>query len=91
MDVRLAYGGMAATPIRATEVEHKLIGHCLDQQMIDQSVDWLKNLFTPFNDHRGSAWYRSTIAGNLWRGFCLELEQDQPERLPYRPTATVNL
>jgi xanthine dehydrogenase small subunit len=89
IDVRLAYGGMSATPVRATSIETQLIGQVLDDTLIDQSVQWIQNHFTPFSDHRGSAWYRSTVAGNLWRGFCMEINQNQDPRLPYRPTATV--
>jgi xanthine dehydrogenase iron-sulfur cluster and FAD-binding subunit A len=39
--------------------------------------------FTPLDDHRGSAWYRRTVARNLLRGFFEETRRvRQPTLVP---------
>jgi xanthine dehydrogenase small subunit len=45
--------------------------------------------FTPLSDHRGSAWYRSTLAANLLRGFFDDVAVESMPRLPDRPTGTL--
>lgn len=70
-EARLAYGGMAATPKRAALAEAALIGRTL-AQATDDAVAALDTDFHPLSDHRGSAWYRSTVAKNLLRAFCQE-------------------
>jgi xanthine dehydrogenase small subunit len=44
---------------------------------------------SPIDDHRGSAWYRRTVARNLLLGFFHETARTPAPGLPYRPTATV--
>ena len=90
-DARLAYGGVAATPTRALQAERALIGQPWAMDTIERAVEALDDDFTPLDDHRGSAWYRTTVAQNLLRGFALEVDGGEAERLPYRPTATVYL
>lgn len=87
--IRLAYGGMAATPLRAYEVESFLYNKSLDAKSIEQSVALMRTAFTPMTDHRGSAWYRATVASNLLRGFFLERAANVSVGLPNRPTATI--
>ena len=41
--VRLAYGGMAATPLRAYAVEHQLLGQPLDDAVMTDAVSQMKN------------------------------------------------
>jgi xanthine dehydrogenase iron-sulfur cluster and FAD-binding subunit A len=41
------------------------------------------------DDHRGSAWYRGTVAANLLRGFFDDVATDPLPRLADRPTGTV--
>ena len=88
-DARLAYGGMAATPKRATLAEDALRGKVWNKSAIDDAIAAMASDFTPMNDHRGSAWYRDKVAGNLLRGFWLECQSSAAPALPYRPTATV--
>lgn len=63
VDVRIAYGGMAATPRRATHVEQVLLG-----QPIASATTWknagevLPKDFVPLDDHRASAKYRMQVA-----------------------------
>lgn len=90
-EARLAYGGMAATPKRATHVEQALIGQPWTEDAVTAASDLLAQDFAPIDDHRGSAWYRRTVARNLLIGFFLETEQTHQPRLPYRPTGTVAL
>ena len=65
-EARLAFGGMAGIPKRATVAEKSLIG----QQLSDASA-WarafaaLREEFTPIDDHRASARYRTETAHAL--------------------------
>ncbi|RME28319.1 MAG: xanthine dehydrogenase small subunit [Deltaproteobacteria bacterium] len=86
---RLAYGGMAATPVRARNAESALVGQPWSEETIDAAAAAVQEELHPLSDHRGSAWYRSTVAGNLLRGFYVET-RDRPFRpLPPRHTGTV--
>jgi len=88
--VRLAYGGMAATPARAHRAERALLGQTFDAAAIEDAAAMLAHDFTPLDDHRGSAWYRSTVAANLLRGFLRETETVRVPTLPDRPTGTIS-
>jgi xanthine dehydrogenase small subunit len=87
--VRLAYGGMAATPARARRAEESLLGQTFDASAVEDACAMLDHDFTPLDDHRGSAWYRSTVAANLLRGFLRETDDEGVPALPDRPTGTV--
>ena len=63
---RIAYGGMAATPKRASATEAALIGADLDDPATWQAAcDALAADYTPMSDHRASAGYRARVARNL--------------------------
>ena len=63
---RLAFGGMAGTPARARTTEALLAGLDLDDPKgWAQAIGALTQEFTPLTDHRASAEYRRTAAGNL--------------------------
>jgi xanthine dehydrogenase small subunit len=66
---RLAYGGMAATPKRATQAEAALVGQPWREDTVEAAAKVLARDFTPLSDHRGSAPYRALVAANLLRGF----------------------
>jgi xanthine dehydrogenase small subunit len=87
---RLAFGGMAATPARARRAEESLMGQTFDAAAVEDACAMLDHDFTPLDDHRGSAWYRATVAANLLRGFLRETDEVGVPPLPDRPTATVN-
>lgn len=96
LEARLAFGGVAATPTRAPRAEAALVGQPWTQETVEVAAAALASDFSPISDHRGSAWYRQTVAANLLRGFWLEATQsaargDLCPRLPQRPTATVQL
>ena len=74
-NVRIAYGGMAATPKRASGAEKALIGmHLGDQDRIEIAIAELSGDFTPMSDMRASAKYRDRVAGNLLRKALYEIE-----------------
>ena len=69
---RLAYGGVAAIPKRATRSEALLLGAVLDDATIDRVAQSLAEEFTPLDDHRAGADYRRTLSANLFRKFAAE-------------------
>ncbi|NGO52883.1 xanthine dehydrogenase small subunit [Allomesorhizobium camelthorni] len=71
-DVRIAYGGMAATPKRAKAVEAALIGKAWSETTVEEAVEAYDEDFTPLTDMRASAEYRMLVAKNLLRRFYLE-------------------
>jgi len=71
-DVRAAYGGMAAIPVRARAVEAALVGRPWSEATVDAAVAALDADFTPLSDMRASAAYRRLVAANLLRKFQLE-------------------
>jgi len=62
---RLAYGGMAGTPMRAAKAEAALIGAPFTRDSFAKAAVALAEDFTPLSDWRASAEYRSKVAGNL--------------------------
>ena len=69
---RLAYGGVAATPIRAYKAENALLEHQLDEKCAERIRPHLESAFTPLSDHRGSAEYRSAMVMRLFEKFVFE-------------------
>lgn len=63
--VRVAFGGMAATPARAHNVEQALQGLPFVEDTVEAAIDALHNDFSPIDDARASAAYRQTVAANL--------------------------
>jgi xanthine dehydrogenase small subunit/xanthine dehydrogenase large subunit len=86
---RLAYGGMAATPKRASGAEAALVGQPWSEAAIEAAARAISTDFTPMSDHRGSAPYRSLVAGNLLRGFFEETREVKQPLLSARHAATV--
>jgi len=62
---RIAFGGMAATPKRATAVETALIGQQWTQETITAAMTKFSNDYQPITDVRASAAYRAQTAQNL--------------------------
>ncbi|WP_298612726.1 xanthine dehydrogenase small subunit [uncultured Thiothrix sp.] len=71
--VRIAFGGMAATPKRALQTEQALLGQVWSESTIEQAVQALQQDFQPLTDMRASAEYRSVVAANLLRKLFLEV------------------
>jgi xanthine dehydrogenase small subunit len=70
--IRIAYGGMAATPKRAPAVEVALIGKPWTEATIEAAIPAYDKDFTPLTDMRASAEYRALAAKNLLRRFFAE-------------------
>ncbi|MGA9253931.1 MAG: xanthine dehydrogenase small subunit [Roseobacter sp.] len=65
---RLAFGGMAGTPKRASTAEQSLMGAAWNGQSVRDAMTALASDFTPLSDMRASADYRMSTAQNmLWR------------------------
>jgi xanthine dehydrogenase small subunit len=75
VQARLAYGGVAATPVRATAVEQLLIGQPWHLETVQQVKPALRQTFTPLTDLRGSAEYRRRLVSNLFEKFFVEMSQ----------------
>jgi xanthine dehydrogenase small subunit len=71
-DLRLAYGGVAAIPRRAREVEAFLYGRVLDAATVAEAEARLADAFSPLDDHRASADYRRALCGALFAAFVAE-------------------
>lgn len=71
-DIRIAYGGMAATPKRATAVEKALIGKAWSEATVEAAMAEYASDFTPLTDMRASAEYRALAAKNLLLRFYVE-------------------
>jgi CO/xanthine dehydrogenase FAD-binding subunit len=72
-DVRLAFGSVAATPVRALEVEQYLCGKRSAEIVWTQVVRLLGKRVVPIDDIRSTATYRKKVAENLLREFLEEL------------------
>jgi xanthine dehydrogenase small subunit len=70
--VRIAFGGMAATPKRAKAVEEALIGKPWTSATIEAAIPAFATDFQPLTDMRASKEYRLLAAQNLLRRFHLE-------------------
>jgi xanthine dehydrogenase small subunit len=64
---RLAFGGMAPTPMRARGAEAELVGRPFDEEALAQASAALARDFRPISDWRGSGEYRQAVAQNLLR------------------------
>jgi len=74
---RLAYGGVAATPIRAIAIEDWLVGQPWSLDTVLTAKARLKTTFTPLTDLRGSADYRQRLVANLFEKFFVEFSQPE--------------
>lgn len=77
VDARLAFGGMAATPVRVTAAERELLGQPLSLSGIESAQRALAEAMTPLSDVRASADYRTKVAVNLLARAVLEFDQSQ--------------
>ncbi|MBO9709785.1 MAG: xanthine dehydrogenase small subunit [Caulobacter sp.] len=80
---RIAFGGMAGTPRRATACEAALVGRLWNPTTIKTAVEALAGDFTPLSDARASAAYRALTAGNMLRKAYIESARpDLETRVP---------
>ena len=75
-DVRIACGGMAATPLRATNTEAALIGQSFTLSSFEQAAKHICDDYQPIDDVRATAECRLMVATNLVIKTGLELIEE---------------
>jgi CO/xanthine dehydrogenase FAD-binding subunit len=63
--VRVAYGAVAATPMRAPRTEAALEGRRLDAATIEAAAGIARDEVSPIDDLRASAWYRRELVHTM--------------------------
>lgn len=76
--VRIAFGGMAATPKRAASAEALLIGQPWNEASLRAAMNALAQDYAPLSDMRASSAYRMLAAQNLLRRFWFETRLENP-------------
>ncbi len=79
---RLAFGGVAATPMRALDAERALLGRTLEEGAAEVAAT-LREAFTPIDDARGSAEFRRGLIISLWEKF---VRGDVEDSLKFSPS-----
>ena len=64
---RIAFGGMAATPVRVEEIETNIIGQTITSDLIKKVESQILEEFKPISDVRASSSYRLEIAQAMLR------------------------
>ncbi len=64
-DARVAFGGMAGVPMRASFVETALVGRSWSLETAQAAAELFADDFTPLTDMRAGAEYRMKVAQNL--------------------------
>ncbi len=77
-DIRIGFGGVAATPARARKAEAALLGQPWTEATVQAGMAAMDLDFTPISDMRASAAYRRTVARNLLYKVFLETAADAP-------------
>ncbi len=78
---RLAFGGVAATPVRATAVEDALVGRPWNAATAAAASEQLRSAFTPLSDVRSGKEYRSEVSATLFLKL-FEGERSEAQDLP---------
>jgi xanthine dehydrogenase small subunit len=73
---RIALGGVAATPVRATAAEFELLGTRWNRTTVDKAKRAIAATLRPISDHRGSAEYRLAMAQSLLDKFWFEQQRE---------------
>jgi xanthine dehydrogenase small subunit len=79
-DIRIGFGGMAATPARARGTEQALLGQHWTEASVQVAMDALDADFSPLSDMRASATYRRMVARNLLYKCFLETSAPETQR-----------
>ena len=85
--IRIAFGGMAVTPKRATAVETALVGKPWNEATVEAALPAFETDFIPLTDMRATAVYRMLVAKNLLRRFHLETTDGQPVQVSRQAAA----
>ncbi|MGH9548884.1 MAG: hypothetical protein ACRD3W_05890, partial [Terriglobales bacterium] len=72
-EARIAFGGLAATPMRAVHVEKALCSQKLTEATIAAAAIAMCDDFEPLSDLRGTAEYRLTVSKNLLKRLYVRL------------------
>jgi xanthine dehydrogenase small subunit len=70
---RIAFGGMAGVPKRASLAEAALVGKAWTEANVDAAAEAMAGDFSPLSDMRASAGYRMLTAQNLLRRYFHDL------------------
>ena len=76
---RIAFGGMAAIPKRASLCEQALTGAPGTMATIEQAKAALQQDFSPISDFRASKDYRMLVATNMLTRYFVEIETPEVE------------
>ena len=68
----IGVGGVAATPVRASQTEALLTGQHWTEATVQRAMQVLRREFSPISDLRASNAYRVQVLGNLLQRFWLE-------------------
>ena len=71
-EARIAFGGMAGVPRRASAVEAALVGQPWDAATVETAAAAMGRDFTPLSDMRAGAGYRLRAAQNMLRRYWME-------------------
>jgi xanthine dehydrogenase small subunit len=82
---RIAFGGMAGTPKRASAAEAALMGQPWTEATVEAAAKAMAGDFTPLSDMRASAAYRMQVAQNLMRRYFHDLSGVPVSVLEVRP------
>ncbi|WP_407277878.1 xanthine dehydrogenase family protein subunit M [Aromatoleum evansii] len=66
-EARIAYGAVAATPVRGRSAEAAIEGRRLDDDTIETAANAARDEVSPIDDVRASAWYRKELIHNMTR------------------------
>ncbi|BAI75763.1 xanthine dehydrogenase (plasmid) [Azospirillum sp. B510] len=78
-DIRIAFGGMAGTPKRASGAEAALSGQPWTEETVRRGMAALAGDYAPLTDWRASAGYRSMVAANLLMKLYIETSDPAAE------------
>lgn len=82
---RIAFGGMAGVPKRASLAEASLVGKAWTEANVDAAAEAMAGDFAPLSDMRASAEYRMLTAQNLLRRYFHDLSGVPVSVLEVRP------
>ena len=77
-DARIAFGGMAATPKRASAAEDTVRGQRWTEATVNAAMAAMAQDYKPLSDMRASGEYRMKAAQNLLKRYWFETRQDAP-------------
>ena len=75
-NVRVAFGAVAATPVRGRATEAALEGKRLDAVTIENAAAAARDEVNPIDDIRASAWYRKQLVHNMTKRILSHVAQN---------------